>query len=137
MNAGYKASLTHAQKGSIKTNASPSVVWDMMRGHVKANPVKPGKEDAPATKLLGREVGVVADFTLHAESVAESKKGGLVRFQENPTANWGPKSKAKKEKEVVVEGGEGHKSKVRKVEVDGKSGDEAIVAVATKVDSEE
>lgn len=36
----------------------------------------------------------VADFTKHPDSVTPSGKVKLVRYQENPTPNWGPARKA-------------------------------------------
>ena len=35
------------------------------------------------------------DFTHHPDAEPESKSKNLLRFQENPLPNWGPKQKAK------------------------------------------
>ena len=40
LNAGYRVSVSHANQDAVKTNAPPSVVWDIMRSWVKKNPVK-------------------------------------------------------------------------------------------------
>lgn len=45
--------------------------------------------------LLNR---IKVDFTRHPEAVAESRNG--VRYQLNPTANWGPKARAGKKQKT-------------------------------------
>ncbi|KAL3895302.1 MAG: hypothetical protein SGCHY_004779 [Lobulomycetales sp.] len=96
LNAGYKTSLSHCQSSVIKTNAPPSVIWDIMRCHVKKGPAKERQEGTPGANILAVEPTLEANFALHPESEAASKKVKLVRYQENPTPNWGPKSKARK-----------------------------------------
>lgn len=43
LNAGYKVSYSHAAKMSVKTNAPPSLVWDIIRSWEKKYPVKLAK----------------------------------------------------------------------------------------------
>lgn len=39
INSGYLVSFTHASPGCIKTNASPKIIWDIMRSWIKQCPV--------------------------------------------------------------------------------------------------
>ncbi|KAM9313070.1 tRNA (guanine(26)-N(2))-dimethyltransferase [Gastrophryne carolinensis] len=95
--AGYKVSLSHACQNAIKTDAPPSVVWDIMRCWEKQNPVKREKlsETSPAYHILSKEPGIQASFVVREDANPKSRKLGLKRFQENPEANWGPKARAK------------------------------------------
>lgn len=58
LNAGYKASRSHAAPGSIKTDAPSSVIHDIMRAWVIENPVKMEniKEGSPARVLLNKPI---------------------------------------------------------------------------------
>ncbi|XP_075715233.1 tRNA (guanine(26)-N(2))-dimethyltransferase [Rhinoderma darwinii] len=97
LHAGYKVSLSHACQNAIKTDAPPSVLWDIMRCWEKLNPVKREKlsETSPAHHILGTEPRVQANFEIRQDANPNSRKLGLKRFQENPEANWGPKARAK------------------------------------------
>ena len=58
INAGYECSDTHALPDGMKTTAPPSVVWDVMRAYIKANPDAKGKHltpDSPAAIILSKE----------------------------------------------------------------------------------
>ena len=58
IHAGYECSDTHALPDGIKTTAPASVVWDVMRGYVKAHPEVKGKKvtpDSPAGIILSKE----------------------------------------------------------------------------------
>ncbi|KAG0258329.1 RNA methyltransferase tRNA(m5U54)methyltransferase [Mortierella polycephala] len=90
----YKVSGSHATQGSIKTNAPPSVVWDIMRSWVKLNPVKNVKPESPAGRILAVEPKKIANFEMHPDARSDSRKNNLVRYQMNPTKNWGPQSRA-------------------------------------------
>ncbi|XP_053320913.1 tRNA (guanine(26)-N(2))-dimethyltransferase isoform X2 [Spea bombifrons] len=97
LHAGYRVSLSHACKNAVKTDAPPSVVWDIMRCWEKQNPVKREKLSAtsPAFHILSKEPSVQACFDVRDDANPKSRKMGLKRFQENPEANWGPKARAK------------------------------------------
>ncbi|KAF9937786.1 RNA methyltransferase tRNA(m5U54)methyltransferase [Modicella reniformis] len=115
LHQGYKVSGSHAAQGSIKTNAPPSVIWDVMRSWVKLNPVKNVKPDSPAGKILAVEPKTVANFEMHPNAQSESRKNHLVRYQINPTKNWGPQAKAgggnkRKADEDITKTIEGEKS---------------------------
>ncbi|KAI7900790.1 N2,N2-dimethylguanosine tRNA methyltransferase [Cokeromyces recurvatus] len=96
LNAGYQVSASHAAKQSIKTNAPPSVMWDIMRAWVKKHPVVMNNiaENSPARRILAKEPTIEVDFTRHPKAMPESKHEHLVRYQVNPTPNWGPKARA-------------------------------------------
>ncbi|KAL2086869.1 hypothetical protein ACEWY4_017928 [Coilia grayii] len=97
LHAGYRVSLSHACKNTIKTDAPPRVLWDIMRGWEKANPVKRERlsETSPAYQILTKEPTLQACFDVREDANPQSRKRHLVRFQENPQANWGPKARAK------------------------------------------
>ncbi|RKP07000.1 N2,N2-dimethylguanosine tRNA methyltransferase [Thamnocephalis sphaerospora] len=98
LNLGYKVSGSHAARGSLKTNAPTSVVWDVMRTWIKSHPVveKNIKPTAPAARLLAVEPSAQVDFTVHPKANPDSRKHKLVRYQENPEKYWGPKARAKR-----------------------------------------
>ncbi|XP_044134865.1 tRNA (guanine(26)-N(2))-dimethyltransferase isoform X1 [Bufo gargarizans] len=97
LHAGYKVSLSHACQNAIKTDAPPSIIWDIMRSWEKLNPVKREKlsETSPAYHILGAEPRIQANFEIRQDANPNSRKLGLKRFQENPEAYWGPKARAK------------------------------------------
>lgn len=80
----------------MKTNAGPEDVWDVVKSWVKLHPVSEGKEGDPSRIILSTEAREQSDFTIHKNCEPESRKVKLVRFQENPTVNWGPKARAGK-----------------------------------------
>lgn len=83
-------------KSSIKTNAPARVIWDIMRCWEKNNPVnaKHLTEGSVAKNILSIEAERVYSFDLHADANPESRRKGLVRFQENPQPFWGPGTRA-------------------------------------------
>ncbi|KAJ1161033.1 hypothetical protein NDU88_001521 [Pleurodeles waltl] len=97
LDAGYRVSLSHASKNAIKTDAPPSVIWDIMRCWEKNNPVKRERlsESSPSYLILRNEPRLQACFDVRADANPKSRKQGLKRFQENPEANWGPRARAK------------------------------------------
>lgn len=95
---GYRATRSHCQAGSIKTDAPWSVIWEMMREWVRQkSPIKDLKENTPGRKIMADEtksLKVVFDEGLGKD---KERPGGkrLVRYQQNPRENWGPMTKAK------------------------------------------
>ena len=97
LNAGFRVSLSHANKGALKTDAPPEFLWDMIRAYEKSNPSTPKNWTEVAKAILGRSSPfseIKIDFTENENAEPASKKQGLLRFQQNPP-NWGPKSKAR------------------------------------------
>lgn len=97
LHAGYKVSFSHACKSSIKTNAPPSVVWDILRCWNTMNPVKKERmlDGTPVKAILG--VPPTNQYELneiHPEANPDSRKNALSRFPGNPTAHWGPGTRA-------------------------------------------
>lgn len=110
---GYRVTRSHCKPGSIKTDASWDIIWHVMREWVRQKaPVKQesiGKgtaawkllrlndEDRKKTEGTGTErKEVIFDARLGRESRAQGDKEGkkIVRYQMNPTKNWGPMNKA-------------------------------------------
>jgi len=101
LNKGYKVSISHTNCMALKTDAPPEVIWDIMRCWVKKNPITKKHNDSEVvSKILKIEPSFEADFTTHKDANPTSRKIKLVRFQENPTKFWGPKSRPKKRKET-------------------------------------
>ncbi|CAG9812588.1 unnamed protein product [Phaedon cochleariae] len=96
LNAGYKVSFTHMNKTSVKTNAPPRIVWDIMRCWAKAHPVSKKRlvDGSPASHILAIEPEKDYSFEIRPDANPASRKMGYVRFQENPAPHWGPGSRA-------------------------------------------
>ncbi|KAI8391213.1 N2,N2-dimethylguanosine tRNA methyltransferase [Radiomyces spectabilis] len=96
LNAGYKVSASHCGPLTIKTDAPSHIVWDILRAWVKKNPVTMANiaQNSPARVILSKEPSIEVDFTRHPEAFPESRSIQLVRYQVNPTPNWGPKARA-------------------------------------------
>jgi len=101
LNAGYKVSFSHVAEKSIKTDAPPSVVWDIMRAWAVQSEVKVREEGTVAGDILRKQSTHVVSFALHADAVAGSQKQALVRYAPNPEPEWGPKARAGKRKTVT------------------------------------
>ena len=105
VNAGYRVSSFHHEPHAIKTDASPQVVWDVMRCYCKLNPPLgskhrksvEGQQDV-AEMILAKEPTLQANFTASAELREKwrVRQEGFSRFPYNPEANWGPKGRAGK-----------------------------------------
>ncbi|KAI5123353.1 hypothetical protein M0805_001774 [Coniferiporia weirii] len=96
LHAGFAMSRSHALAGSIKTTATRQDVHDVFRGWVKTHPVKPESISAksPSHHLHEKEPRFEANFSHHPDTVTQSSKVKLVRYQQNPTPNWGPGTRA-------------------------------------------
>jgi len=100
LNAGYKFSLSHANKHALKTTAPISFLWDMLRAQARHNkkdpPTKNLNPSAPGFRLMSTPPSTEnISFEPHPEANPRSRELNLVRFQLNPEANWGPKARAK------------------------------------------
>ncbi|KAJ3359580.1 tRNA methyltransferase 1 [Allomyces javanicus] len=99
-NAGYQFSVSHANPIAVKTDAPQHVVWDVIRAHVKRGLAKEPAEGSIAAKILAKEITTKVDFKFHKAANPPSRKIKLVRFQENPEKNWGPKARAGKKRKA-------------------------------------
>ncbi|XP_059480282.1 tRNA (guanine(26)-N(2))-dimethyltransferase [Neocloeon triangulifer] len=92
LNAGYKVSYSHCSRYSLKTDAPASVVWDVMRAWDKEKPARRDKFSANSAPLaiLSKESKIKVDFTPNPKANPPSREAGLIRFQHNPSAFWGP-----------------------------------------------
>ncbi|XP_065826453.1 tRNA (guanine(26)-N(2))-dimethyltransferase-like [Oscarella lobularis] len=101
MSLGHQVSFTHCRQNAFKTSASNKVLWDVLRSWIKSNPVNMKKvsEKSPTAVFLSKESSLEVDFTVRPDANPPSRQKKLLRFQENPLPNWGPKSRAKKRKE--------------------------------------
>ncbi|XP_055975390.1 tRNA (guanine(26)-N(2))-dimethyltransferase isoform X1 [Sorex fumeus] len=97
LHAGFRVSLSHACKNAVKTDAPSSALWDIMRCWEKECPVKRERlsESSPAFRILGVQPTLQANFTIREDANPSSRQRGLKRFQANPEANWGPRSRAR------------------------------------------
>lgn len=93
-NDGYKVSLSHTNKCGIKTNAPRSVVWDVFcqlleKDRTKRDPS--ADEDPVARAIFSRPRSKIYNFSHNPSVEAESQKLSMLRYQVNPTRDWGPK----------------------------------------------
>ncbi|CAG8594727.1 14021_t:CDS:2 [Acaulospora colombiana] len=77
-----------------------------MREWIKTHPVKmdnisPGQI---AHQLLAKPQEAEISFEKHPKMFTRSDDVKLVRYQINPTPNWGPKPKAKRKRDAADEG---------------------------------
>ena len=99
LNAGYKVSLSHANRLAIKTDAPNAFVWDMLRAWAKQFekelPKKRELEEGSVAKnILSQPQTREVSFELHPDANPASRTEQLKRFQVNPERNWGPKTRA-------------------------------------------
>lgn len=93
LHAGYRVSFSHACKTSIKTDAPTNVIWDILRNWSKRYPVKTERMQSNAVlgKILSKEPEATYIFDeIHQDANPNSRRQALTRFQNNPTAYWGP-----------------------------------------------
>ncbi|EDO48806.1 predicted protein [Nematostella vectensis] len=93
---GYKVSGSHVCPTAVKTDAPNNVLWDVMRCWEKINPVKKRPKGSPASAILSKDPQIQASFEMYPGANPPSRQQKLLRFQENPEANWGPKARAKR-----------------------------------------
>lgn len=110
---GYEVARSHCKPTSIKTDAPWGVVWEVMRRWVETRPIK---EEGMGEKMAGWRIlrigrkgeGGKVELTEEEEALRrlevvfdeklgkdEDKGSGVVRYQINPTANWGPMARGK------------------------------------------
>lgn len=95
LNAGYRASGTHACALGLKTDAPPSVLWDILRCWVAEHPVKDGRDASqPGSVILSSPPTLIANFSRARGAVSRAQEARVPRFPNNPEPNWGPKQRA-------------------------------------------
>lgn len=98
LNLGYQVSETHQKRSCLKTDAGHDVLWDILRAWMELKGEGGGvKEGSPGYKILSKpRILDNVSFEDHEQAVAmeQIRKSKLVRFQMNPTENWGPKGRA-------------------------------------------
>ena len=70
-NAGYRFSHFHHEPTSIKTDAPPSVIWDIMRQFCIDNPPEGSKhkqQSLAAKSILSKDITTKIDFTYHSDN---------------------------------------------------------------------
>ncbi|GBM11242.1 hypothetical protein AVEN_5979-1, partial [Araneus ventricosus] len=55
LNAGYQVSLSHTSPTSLKTDAPPEVIWDIMRAWANMFPGKKSFELEPSKTIMSKE----------------------------------------------------------------------------------
>ena len=101
---GYECSLTHAQPSSLKTNAPWETIWYVMKKYCTDNKLcnleKMNKNSFGYKILTNDDIGSKESesklsFEPNDQSgrVEKLRKLKIVRYQENPTKNWGPKAR--------------------------------------------
>ncbi|KAK5660564.1 hypothetical protein OQA88_13117 [Cercophora sp. LCS_1] len=106
---GYRVTRSHCKPGSIKTDAPWSIILHIMREWVRQKKpvtvenIKPGSAAYRVLRLGdNNEAGTdqegqepQPEVVFDEELGRDPTKGKLVRYPENPTANWGPMNRAK------------------------------------------
>ena len=85
-NAGYRYSQFHHEPTSIKTDAPPQVIWDIMRAFCKLYPPQGSKHKAQsrtAQSILGRDIVTPIDFTLHSDNKFIGNDQGIADTPDN------------------------------------------------------
>lgn len=145
---GYSVSRSHCKPTSIKTDAPWSVIWEVMRRWVEKKPIKEGgigvKQAGYQILRIGRtekakSEGEELELTKEEEELGKlevkfdealgrdmDKASGVIRYQVNPTANWGPM--ARKKEGVLVKGEQ------LSVEVKGGGNEQVRVPIGVKID---
>jgi len=85
-NAGYRYSNFHHEPTSIKTDAPPQVMWDIVRTFCKMNPPEGSKHKAQsksAQSILSKEIVTPVDFTLHANNKIYLSEQGISETPDN------------------------------------------------------
>lgn len=112
---GYRCSLTHAQPATLKTDAPWEAIWYVMiesdleaKERLEERGTELLKETQPGYKIRANVGNWSSSETLgfprdklsfqpnsQSRSIERLRKLKIVRYQENPTKNWGPKSRPK------------------------------------------
>jgi tRNA (guanine26-N2/guanine27-N2)-dimethyltransferase len=94
---GYKVAQSHCRPSSLKTDAPQSVMWEVMKKWIELKPITEGslKPTSAGTRILERPRDSSLEIKLDQKLGRDLlKDSGVIRYQINPTANWGPMGRA-------------------------------------------
>ncbi|ODV58620.1 tRNA (guanine26-N2)-dimethyltransferase [Ascoidea rubescens DSM 1968] len=102
-NLKYDGSLTHAQASSIKTNAPWEIIIEIFKDFIiKKNPdfnINKYEKDSVIFKIFSQsfiqdeKIKITWERNELSDRISKLRKVKIVRYQQNPTKNWGPKAK--------------------------------------------
>ncbi|XP_055388872.1 tRNA (guanine(26)-N(2))-dimethyltransferase-like [Condylostylus longicornis] len=92
LNLGFSATHFHREPQSIKTNAPPSVVFDILRKWAQEHPPKNPEKYEILKKEISTETPIC--FDPHPDAMSKTP-GGVCKWLPNPAPYWGPKARAK------------------------------------------
>ncbi|CAG98659.1 tRNA (guanine26-N2)-dimethyltransferase [Kluyveromyces lactis] len=102
---GFECSLTHAKASSLKTDASWDAIWYVMKKYCIDNNlvnIEKMNKNGNGYKILTNDtIGQTEDWDKkisfepneYSGRFEKLRKLKIVRYQENPTKNWGPKAR--------------------------------------------
>ncbi|CAG7815273.1 unnamed protein product, partial [Allacma fusca] len=94
LNLGYKVSSSHTGPGTFKTNAPNEVIWQIFWSWHQQGHGSQLKSGTPGLNVLNyfakNEPPVKVSFEKHPDANPASRQMGALRYQINPTKNWGP-----------------------------------------------
>lgn len=101
LNAGFEVSGSHCSPLAVKTNAPALLSWKILLESTR--PHRTYDEGSPQQQLITKclDSPTEIDFSHHKDSEPPSKVLKLKRFPENPTRNWGPLARAKKNRDAT------------------------------------
>ena len=117
LNAGYKVSYSHASRGSLKTDAPVSFLWNMFKKWIQMNPLKKEMAQSPGKVILSKPITEEISFEIRSDQEPQSRKSNMLRYQENPERNWGPKAKPPPSKSLEPES-DSKVVRVKKMKID-------------------
>ena len=140
MNLGYEVSLSHVAPNTMKTSAPNKVIWDILRQwhkQINGTQMKPG---TPGFNILSKSIETAnIDLQIRNDANPLSREQKFLRYQVNPTRNWGPGVRDSVNSSAVLEKrlkNQGRRKRDRKDEdkvlVEQEGGDHSPVAKSPK-----
>jgi len=91
LNLGYEVSLSHTAPNTLKTTAPNNVLWDILKTWRLKENKKDMKQGTAGYNILQQPVcNPNISFELHPDANPSSRANNFLRYQVNPTKNWGP-----------------------------------------------
>jgi tRNA (guanine26-N2/guanine27-N2)-dimethyltransferase len=136
LNMGYKVSNSHTGPTCFKTNAPNHAIWAIFREWHKQGHGSQLKEGTPGYNILHNWPETIpscpVSFDIHPEANPASKSLNVLRYQMNPTKNWGPGVRNALDANRVVESLEEIKRQSESSEEDSSQGSSDPVAKKKK-----